>query len=91
MTTDLSFVIQASDVHMYVLIFPSSLGRYAQFCAAGMQTPPWKCSEPFWVPDQIRDEAFITSENYVVMEHLLIITVINHFHFSLGSLTISLC
>ena len=91
MIPDFSFVIQASDVHMYVLIFSSFLGRYAQFCAAGMQTPPWKCSEPFWVPGQIRDEAFITSENYVVMEHLLIITVINHFHFSLGSLTISLC
>jgi hypothetical protein len=64
---DFSFVIQASDVHMYVLIFSSFLGRYAQFCAAGMQTP-WKCSEPFQVPGQIRDEAFIT---YVVLQYFI--------------------
>jgi hypothetical protein len=51
-----SFAIQASDVHMYVLVFSSSLERYAQFRAAARRNADaslkmFRTSLGFW-PNQ---------------------------------------
>jgi hypothetical protein len=71
----------APDVHMYVLIFSSSPGLYAQFCDADMQIPAkclWLCG---FLAELTKEGAFIiTLEGHVVMKYLCCSQQWKNFH-----------